>query len=169
MHSFYLTNYNFCPKCGAKLKQNGDSLHCQACGFNIYPNPAPATSIFVIKNNQVLLAKRKIDPKKGAWDSPGGFIEVGESVEAGAIREMKEETGLDVKIIEILGSHPDSYDDKPTFTIGLLAEIIGGELAPADDVASLHWIDLDKIPDKFGFESVKLLLHSLLKKIKQET
>ena len=169
MHPFYSTNYHFCPRCKAKLKLNGDSLHCQRCEFDIYINPAPATAIFVIKNNQVLLAKRKIDPKKGTWDSPGGFVEVGESIEAGAIREMKEETNLDVRVVEIFGSHPDSYDGKPTFTVAVLAEIIGGEPIPADDVASLHWVDLDKIPNDFGFESVKLLLHNLLKKIKQET
>ena len=168
MHPFYLTNYNFCPRCGTKLKQNGDSLHCQQCNFEIYANPAPTTTVFVIQNNQVLLAKRKINPKKGTWDSPGGFVETGESIEAGAIREMKEETNLDIKIVKIFGSHPDLYDNKPTVTIGVLAEIIGGKLTPGDDVASLHWVDLDKIPNEFGFKSVKLLLNDLLKKIKQE-
>ena len=169
MNSYYLTNYRHCPRCGTTLEQNGDSLHCQQCSFEIYANPAPTTTVFVIQNNQVLLAKRKINPKKGTWDSPGGFVETGESIEAGAIREMKEETNLDIKIVKIFSSHPDSYDNKPTVTIGVLAEIIGGKLVPGDDVASLHWVDLDKIPNEFGFKSVKLLLDDLLKKIKQKS
>ncbi len=170
MHSYFKQNYQFCSKCGTRLnpKEIQEHLICASCGFEVYPNPAPTTAVFVIKDRQVLLAKRAIEPKKGTWDSPGGFVDPGESLEQGAIREMQEETGLEVKITNIIGSYPDTYQGKPTVNVGLLAAITAGQPQAADDVASLHWIDLDKLPaaDEFGFQTVCKLLQDLKHKLK---
>lgn len=162
IHPYYQENYIYCPRCSAEFNSDEQPLHCDQCGFEVYANPAPSTAIFVIKNNKILLAKRNNDPKKGGWDTPGGFLEVNETIEASAIREMKEETGLDIEITEIIGSEPDLYVDIPILTIGVTAKIIGGTMQAADDVASLHWINLKEIPEEIAFSSVKKLLDKVL-------
>jgi NADH pyrophosphatase NudC (nudix superfamily) len=170
MHPYFKQNYQFCPKCGTRLNSTKLQAHlvCSKCGFIIYPNPAPTTAVFVVKDQQVLLAKRGIEPKKGTWDSPGGFVDPGENLEQGAIREMREETGLEVKITDVIGSYPDTYQGKPTLNVGLLAAIIAGEPQAADDVSHLDWIDLDNLPaaKEFGFQTVYKLLQNLKHKLK---
>ena len=105
----------YCHFCGTKLK---DSLYegrirrfCDNCSEPIYENPVPATCLVVInKNDQVLLVKRNVPPKVGLWCLPGGFIELEESPEASALRELEEETGLIGEIQSLHGviSHPNS-------------------------------------------------------------
>ena len=158
MHPYYQKNFQFCPRCGARYNSRKEPLICDQCQFIYYPNPAPTTAVIVEEKGKILLAKRSIEPKKGWWDTPGGFIEINESVEECTIREMKEETGLNVEFLKIIGSAPVEYEDKPTLTIGVHAKIISGTIKPADDVASLHWIDLNEIPEKIGFKSVKVII-----------
>lgn len=166
IQAYYQQNYNYCPRCSAKFPNKNEPLHCTQCGFEIYANPAPTTAILIEKNGKLLLAKRKIDPKKGAWDTPGGFVECDETIEESAIREAKEETGLKIKVLKIIGSQPDIYDQKPTLTFAIHAKIIEGTMKAADDVASLYWVDFANIPQEFGFESVTKLVHQFVKNIK---
>ena len=99
--------YRFCPKCGTKAERKlHNLLSCPNCGYDFYINPA-STNAAILENpkGEILLVKRKFDPMKGHLDLPGGFVEIGESLEASTIREIKEELGLDIKIIEKLGEN----------------------------------------------------------------
>ena len=88
-----------CHFCGnlliSKFIEGRQRRYCQLCERPIYENPIPATCLVVVNGrNQILLVKRDVSPKKGQWCLPGGFIELGEAPEQGALRELAEETGL---------------------------------------------------------------------------
>lgn len=163
METYQSRNIIYCPKCQTKLVHNGKSANCPNCDFTYYLNPAPTTVVLFVKDNQVLLGKRAIEPKKDLWDLPGGFIDVGESAEQGAIREAKEETGLDVKIVKYLGSAPDIYGDTlvPTLIFVYVVEILGGEMTPQDDISELKWFALDQVPEIVAFATVNTSLDLL--------
>jgi ADP-ribose pyrophosphatase YjhB (NUDIX family) len=103
----------------------------------------------------VLLVRRAIEPYKGWWDIPGGFLEPGEHPAAGAAREVLKETGLIVEPTELLGIWIDTYgaDDERAYTLSChyLAQVVGGEERAADDAAELAWFGPDELPDEIAF------------------
>jgi len=89
----------FCPYCGEKVieKSFAGRIHCycQKCDIIHYENPLPAVAALVLNHkDQLLLVKRSVEPAKGKWCLPGGFIEIDESIEEAALRELEEETGI---------------------------------------------------------------------------
>ena len=87
-----------CPFCAdhlvEKFCEGAMRPYCEQCNEPIYENPVPATCLVVVeKSGDLLLVKRRVEPKKGFWCLPGGFMELGESPEQGALRELREETG----------------------------------------------------------------------------
>jgi len=113
----------------------------------------------------VLLSRRGEEPNIGSIDIIGGFLEEGEHPEVGAIREAKEETGLDIKITDFLCILMDTYQVgnyaiQNTYYIG---EIVGGKMKPMDDVASLEWVPINKLPLVSGFSNVTEALSRLKK------
>lgn len=148
-------NYKFCPRCVAKLSNKEDHLYCEACGFKFYYNPATAVCLLTRnERGEILLAKRVINPYKGYWDTVGGFLNPGESFEDAAIREFKEETGLDAKVVKYWGSTPDFYGDAGIQVANSFfeMEIIGGKMKADDDVAELKYFAPDKIPENISFK-----------------
>lgn len=114
-----------------------------------YESPKLTTDGAIIKNNKILLIKRKNDPFKGKWALPGGFVEYGEKVEDAVIREIKEETGLITKIIDVIGIYSDPKRDPRghIVTIVFLLEIVNGKLKAEDDADSVKFFNLNKLPD----------------------
>lgn len=86
----------FCYLCGGKLSDpENRSWWCQACNQRYYDNPRPtADMVFFNSKGEVLLVKRGVDPGKGKWDIPGGFIEFDETLEEAVAREVEEELGI---------------------------------------------------------------------------
>ena len=103
------------------------------------PETPALTVDAVIKHTDggIILIERGYDPFRGCWALPGGFVEVGETVEAACIREVKEETGLDVRIIKLIGVYSDPKRDPRGHTVSViyLCETLSGELAGGDDAA----------------------------------
>lgn len=99
--------WNFCPTCGVSLTLRFDGEtdrpHCAPCGRFFYRNPIPAVCCFITRGNDLLLTKRGVEPCIGQWSLPGGFVELDETTEEAAVREMQEETGLDVASLRLLG------------------------------------------------------------------
>lgn len=157
--------YKYCPYCKGNLEINKYEYSCSECNRKIYINPAPCVSVVPIKDNKILLSIRKHEPYEGQLDIIGGFMNPNETVEECGLRECKEETNLDIRIKDLIGTYPDVYggEDKPTLNIQYMAEIIGGEMKPSDDVAKLVWIDIKDIPQlKFkGFENTKRTLEEI--------
>lgn len=156
--------YVFCPKCGSKLEHLDHKATCGTCHHDWYNNPAVSTSIALIKDHKILLAKRAIEPEKGKWDIPGGFIEPGETAEEGIIREMLEETGLSVKIDEYLGSVADIYADRPSLPL-LYKVSLNQKAEPMaqDDVAELRWFGIDELPSELAFKNVDVIIEKIKK------
>lgn len=107
-----LHQFIYCPKCGTKtfVERNEKAKMCTTCGFVYYFNPSSAVACF-IRNaaGEVLLVRRAKDPAKGTLDLPGGFVDMHESAEEAAHREVKEETGLDITECCYLFSIPNLY------------------------------------------------------------
>lgn len=139
--------------------------YCAHCDITVYHNVAGGVSAVIIRDGRVLLVKRGIEPFKGAYDYAGGFIEPGETAQAAAVREAKEETGLDIELTGLLGVYNDHYE-YDTYAVGVfyLAKIIGGQEKAGDDAASLEWHDIDNLPDMAlttGFNGVRQSLRDL--------
>jgi len=121
-----------------------------------------ADTIIRRRDGSVVLVKRLSPPFRDFYAIPGGFVEYGETIEEAAVREAKEETGLDVKIERLVGvySDPDRDPRGHIITVAYLAEEIGGRLRPSSDAREIK--AFRKIPSKPAFDHRKIL-HDALK------
>jgi len=160
-----MIEYNFCPKCGNAILLDSEPPYCNHCDITYYRNAKPCASVLPIKDGKVLLAKRGRDPYKGAYDIIGGFMEADELPESAALREAKEETGLEMKIVSLLGIYSDRYGENGDYTLNLhyIAEIVAGQMQAMDDVAELEWVDIVDLPPDEGFQNTKDGLRDLKK------
>ncbi len=158
--------YSFCPKCGGPLESKypeGDEherLVCGSCSFVFYQNSKPCASALVEKDGKVMLVRRAVEPFKGHWDIPGGFLENGEHPEDGVIRELLEETNLTVQPTEMLGIFMDVYGEGGDHTLNIfyIARLISGEPKPASDVDAIDWFGVNELPEDVAFDCCKQAL-----------
>lgn len=171
IHEHPFAQFHYCPKCGSPrfVVRNEKAKHCEDCGFVYYFNPSAATVAVIVNDRQELLVcRRGKEPAKGTLDLPGGFSDCHESGEEGVVREVKEETGLDVLRTEFLFSLPNTYlySGFLVHTIDLFFRCTVADFKPAhamDDAASLYWIPLQDIrPEQFGLDSVRKGVEKLL-------
>jgi len=149
--------FRYCPWCRTALtiKDVGHRLRpvCPSCGFIRFRNPAPAVSLLIVQDDQVLLGKRGGEPERGKWGIPSGYIEYEDDFLTTAIREAKEETGLDVEIRSIMQVMSSFTAPGYHFlTVYLLAGVIGGELEAGDDVEEVTWFPLSGPWPDLGFQ-----------------
>ena len=149
--------YTYCPYCAARLvprEHEGRTLpSCPDCSFVFYNNSAPCVGVVVVRDGAVLLVKRALEPFRGYWDIPGGFLESGEPPAEGARRELREETGLEIAPTEVVGIYMDVYgeEQEPTLNICYLATVIGGEERAGSDATETAWFALDALPEQIAF------------------
>ena len=162
-----LPDYRFCPMCGTgvqKIHHEGRNRHvCPECGHVIYINPLPAATLVVLENHNVLLTLRAVEPQKGKWCLPGGFIEWGESPAEGGKRELQEETGLTGEYLKFVGIY-NSMGKVHTLLHGFKVERWSGEPICGDDADDVRWFPLDSIPP-LAFEAHDELLADVLEKM----
>ncbi len=121
-------------------------------------HPRIAVDIIIKRrNNKFVLIKRANNPFKDFWALPGGFVEYGETVEQAAIREAKEETGLDVEPLGILGVYSEPSRDPRGHVVSIvfLALEKGGNLKASSDAKQVE--EFEKIPRKLAFDHKKIL------------
>ncbi len=123
-----------------------------------YKSPSITADGILIKNQQILLVKRKNQPFKGKWALPGGFVEYEEKTEDTVIREVLEETGLKTKINQLAGvySDPDRDPRGHTITVAYILDIIGGELVAGDDASDVKFFNVKELPD-LSFDHSKII------------
>ena len=168
--------FKYCPVCGSEHFEvhNFKSKKCRDCGFTYYANPCFATAAFIVNDrDEMLVVRRAKEPAKGTLDLPGGFVDMGETVEEGMIREIKEETGLDVTNIEYLFSSPNVYVYSGmgvhTLDMDYLARVHGSvpAIKAADDAAEALWIPIAQVnPAEFGLTSIRNAVIRFLKEYK---
>jgi len=155
--------FRFCPHCGSRFKlvphEQTRELACPTCGYIMWLNSKPTASCLLINNKkEVLLAKRAKAPNKGWYDVPGGFLELGETPEAGVKREIKEELGITLKRMMFLPcAYVGTYHTSPiqiSFNVYYAAKLSTRvRINPHDDVADVEWISLSRLPRKIAFEN----------------
>ncbi len=141
-----LDSWRFCPRCGAQLTSAEEGLACPECGGRYYANASPAVQGLLERDGRLLLGRRAIEPRRGHWDLPGGFLRETEAPEDGLVREFLEETGLEVEPVRILRIDIEPYDGSHVFSVTYLVRG-DGEPAPADDIAELRWFGPDELPE----------------------
>jgi len=132
--------------------------------------------VLILRNGKVLLGRRHEDPEKadtvfmltGTWTMPGGKLHFGESFEQGAIREVLEETGMQLKNPKVICVNNDKNEYAHFITIGLLAkdeDVIGEpRVMEPDEITEWRWFDLDNLPEKMYFPSLRVLTNYKEKK-----
>ncbi|UCH11585.1 MAG: NUDIX hydrolase [Fidelibacterota bacterium] len=141
----------YCSNCGAKNEsrflEGRKRYVCPACGTVHYENPRPAVTVIVVEDGNIVLVKRAVEPAKGKWCLPGGFMEMQESAEQAAHRELEEETGLTARDLAFLGLCP--YPGGilgDLLVLGFMTENIEGRLTPGDDASEAQFFPLEKLP-----------------------
>jgi len=142
---------NFCSRCGAPLEfgavpgEDRHRLACAACGHIAYVNPRLVVTTFPITEaGEIILIRRGIEPGKGSWAQPGGFLEIDETVHQAAIRETLEETGLLVEPGGIVGLY--TRLEASVVTIAFEAKIVGGTAAPTPEATEIVAYRPEHIP-----------------------
>ncbi len=164
----------FCPRCAGLLTPHKDPDDersrqiCTVCGTIRYRNAKPCAGALVEAHGHLLLVKRAVEPYMGCWDIPGGFLEVDEHPEAGAIREVREETGLAIEPTGLFGIYVDqnSYDAVGTYCLNIYysARVVGGQEQPDDDAADLAWFSPVDLPREIAFDHAHQVLADWVEK-----
>jgi len=160
--------FRFCPRCGGPLEsrliKNGDRprLVCATCGFVFYLDPKLAVgTIITDDSHRVVLVKRAIDPGYGKWVFPGGYVDRGEEVRAAAVREAREETGLDVRLGRLINIY--SYTGRVPVIVVYAATVLGGCLGCDDEGLDAQFFEPGAIPwDELAFRSTEEALREFL-------
>ncbi len=125
---------------------------CPACRFVAYLDPKVAAGAVVTLDGRVVLLRRAIDPSIGRWVFPGGYVDRGEPTTAAAIRETREEVGLDVTVEDLLGVY--SYVDVPVVLVVYTARVVGGKLNGNSECQEVGTFAPSEIPwEDLGFQS----------------
>lgn len=144
-------NLKFCSRCGAALTfgplptEERDRLACNACGFIAYVNPRLVVSTLPVTDaGELVLIRRGIEPGYGGWAQPGGFLEIDETAQEGAVRETLEETGLLVEPTSIVGVY-----SRPRAAVAVIcweARVVGGEPRTSPESLEIRAFSRDAIP-----------------------
>ena len=159
------SEFPFCPRCGSRLREaearglsrDADERRptCPSCGFVCYRNPLPGVVTLVERDDHVLLGRRGQGTfRSGAWCLPGGFMEWSEDYLSAGRREVREETGIDVKVRSILSVVTNYHSPRfHTLVVVLLAAPGGGELRAGDDLEEVAWFPLAGPLPEMAFEA----------------
>lgn len=130
-------DFAFCSSCGNSLKPSTNQewdFECEKCNQKYYNNPIPVVAALVFLDGQLVIVSSK---NKDLWGLPGGYVSVNESLEDAVIREILEETNLNVRLTGFLASYPMVKRDRNLVFIVFTAEVKSGDPTAGDDVKEL--------------------------------
>jgi 8-oxo-dGTP diphosphatase len=162
--------YRFCPVCsgglqGRTLKPGEpDRLVCSICGFVFYLDPKVAVGTIIRTDDErIVLVRRAIDPGYGLWVFPGGYIDRGEQVLDAALREAREECGLEIRIERLVNIY--SYGGTAPIILVYAATMIGGQLCTDDECLEARLFSESEIPwDALAFRSTREALQEYFRR-----
>ena len=142
----------FCSSCAGPLEKDvlegKERQVCRKCGEVFYENPLPAAAAILLNHNrEILLVKREREPSKDMWCFPIGFAEIGESIEDAALRELKEEAGVEgriVQLIDVVSEYNPVYGD--VLVVIFEVEKIGGAESAGDDASEYRYFPIMNLP-----------------------
>jgi 8-oxo-dGTP diphosphatase len=160
--------YSYCPLCGGDLELRSlkttepDRLVCRRCGFIFYQDPKVAVGTIISDDrNRIVLVKRAIEPGYGKWVFPGGYVDRGEEVKVAAVREAREEAGLEIRLDHLINVY--SYPGRAPVIIVYAATLIGGCLECDDEGLEARFFAAEDIPwDELAFRSTHEALREFL-------
>jgi ADP-ribose pyrophosphatase YjhB (NUDIX family) len=168
-HAHETIDYRFCPRCGGglELRVVREGLRarpaCSRCGLVVYLNPKVAACTITTVEGGIVLLKRAIEPEKGSWVFPGGFVDRGETVPDAAVRETLEEVNLRVGLTGILDVY--SFPGNDVVVVVYAAHVLAGRLAPGDEALAVVAFPPEEIPwEELGFESTRAALRDYLRR-----
>jgi len=162
--------FKYCPRCGTRLKLREEEGRrrpfCPACHWVNYENPLPSSAALVRhKKGEVLLVKRGVEPGRGKWALPSGFIEIDETPEQACLRELKEETGLEGRILRLIGIYSQrSKLYKNVLIVGYEVEAHGQPI-PGSDSLKAQFFPADQLP-RIPFSSHQQIIRNGIKQQK---
>ncbi len=135
-----------CPRCGAAFATPGAGSRCatDGCGYAWYPDPKVAVGVVAERDGRILLVRRNHEPVLGGWTFPSGFVDAGEVLTDAARREVGEETGVDVRVGELLGVW--SAPEDPVVFVAYAGSLRGGEPIAGDEAFEVAFFALDALP-----------------------
>ena len=140
-------SHRYCGTCGSPtvLKPGERALECTACGSLSYPRISPAVIVAVVRDRRILLARARRFPPT-MYSVLAGFVEPGETLEQCVVREVREETGIDVKNLRYFDSQPWPFPH--SLMVAFTAEYAGGEIQADDsEIVDANWFTADAFPD----------------------
>lgn len=160
------SEYRYCPMCATPLVEKyiheAERLTCPECDFILFLSPKLVAVVVIMHNDNVLLGRRNINPGMGEWSFVSGYIDRGEKVEEAAIREVKEETNLNVELENLIGIF--SGTGHPYVILAYQASIINGDISSLspqpEEVSELAFFSLENMPP-LAFPSDAEILHEL--------
>ncbi len=160
--------YSYCPLCAGRLEPRSlkptepERLVCVACGFVFYLDPKVAVGTIIKDGDgRIVLVRRAIEPGYGKWVFPGGYVDRGEQVHVAAVREAKEEAGLEVRLDKLINIY--SYAGRAPVIIVYAASILGGTLACDDEGLEARLFHAHEIPwEDLAFRSTEDALREFL-------
>ena len=150
---------SYCARCGHALVV--EEVHgrprprCPGCGHIVFLDPKVAAVVLIAIDGKLVLVRRAEEPALGEWSFPAGYVDRAEAVEDAAVREVREETGLDVEITRLLGVYSRAGD--PVVLAAYAAEVVGGVLQAGDDVSDVALFDPDALPPLPFFHDASIL------------
>jgi ADP-ribose pyrophosphatase YjhB (NUDIX family) len=145
--------FAYCPRCATPLvtRPVGDKPRrtCPDCDYIYFTDPKVGVGVFVVDDGKVLLVRRRMNPEKGKWSIPAGFLDRGEDPKETAVREALEETNLRVEIENLVDVYYNPTASGPGASIFILyqARLLGGELQAGDDADDAAFFCLDELPE----------------------
>lgn len=162
--------YRFCPVCGSPLEprvlKTGEPMRLvctsAACGFVFYLDPKLAVgTIISMPDGRIVLTRRAIEPGHGLWVFPGGYVDRGEDVRLAAVREAREEAGIEVRLDGLVGIY--SYPGTTAVILVYRASWLSGELMIDDESSEIRTFAVTELPwDALAFRSTGESLHDFL-------
>jgi len=153
--------FRFCPACGGQLEPRqlkaGDPLRpvCARCGYVHYLDPKVAVgTVIVTTDDKIVLVRRAIEPGYGLWVFPGGYVDRGEEITVAAIREAREESGLDVRLDGLINIY--SYPGRPIVVVVYKASVVAGDLRVDEESIEAGLFSRTEIPwEQLAFRSTR--------------
>lgn len=145
--ALFMQTHRFCGQCGSAMSLVGWELAtlCNKCGHRCYPRIAPCVLVGIIDNDNILLA-RSSRHRAGFYSILAGFVESAETLEQAAVREVKEEVGVDIANLRYVGSQPWPFPH--SLMTGFIADYAGGDIVcQPHEIEEAHWFPLSALPE----------------------